>query len=75
MDKSYRKATRVLSRPSPRVVAANLAHAERSKTARTEVRAMLQAGQDAQALYEAETDRDRRVALLGVLRRGPSSLD
>lgn len=75
LDRPYRRARATLSRPAPSVAAAIDAGRRRDLEARREVKAMLEAGGDARALYEAETDKARRVALLGFLRRGASALE
>lgn len=72
---AFRKACRVL-KPDP-VKMAELHDAMRAdaNAARDAVRKALDAGADARTLYEAETDKLRRVILVGVLRRGMAALE
>lgn len=74
LGKSYRRARRLLAGPSPRVLAAIEAGKVTDAAARASVRRDIEAGADARALYEAETDKARRVALVGFLRRGMAAL-
>jgi hypothetical protein len=74
LDRNYRAARRVLSSPSARFLAAIEAGKVADAAARASVRRDIEAGADARALYEAETDKARRVALVGYLRRGMAAL-
>jgi len=74
LERNYRRARRTLASPSPRVLAAIEAGRIKDAEARASVRADIEAGADARALYEAETDKARKVALLGFLRRGAAAL-
>ncbi len=74
LDRNYRRARAILSRPSPRVLAAIEAGRVEDAKARASVLLDIERGADARALYEAETDKARRVALVGYLRRGLAAL-
>lgn len=74
LERNYRRARRTLASPSPRVLAAIEAGKVAHAAACASVRADIEAGADARALYEAETDKARKVALLGFLRRGMGAL-
>lgn len=74
-ESSYRRATAFL-RPSREKMAK--IHAEghaRANAARDSVRADLEAGASASELYERETDKERRVILVGVLRGNKTALE
>lgn len=75
LERSYRRARAVMSRPSPRVLAAIEAGKVADRIARASVKRDIEAGADARALYAAETDKARRVALVGYLRRGIAALE
>jgi hypothetical protein len=75
LDKSYRKAVNVLRPNRARLKALHEEARISANAARDSVRRDLEAGADAQALYQTETDKNRRVVLVGVLRRGLSALD
>lgn len=73
---SYAKTRRTLAKPAKSVLDAIADGKLEDRAARAAVRAMLAApGADPWALYRAETDKPRRVALLGFLRRGPAALE
>lgn len=72
--KRYARAKSVLSRPSKSVRLAIEERKKRDQKAREEVLLLLTDGADARQLYENETDKARRVALLGFLRRGMKAL-
>lgn len=74
LDRNFRGARRLLSTPSPRVLAAIEAGKVVDAAARASVKRDIEAGADARALYAVETDKARRVALVGYLRRGMAAL-
>lgn len=73
---SYAKTRRTLAKPGAATLAAIAAGKVEDRAARAAVRAMLaEPSADPWALYRAETDKPRRIALLGFLRRGPKALE
>lgn len=72
---NYRRAVRTLTAPNPRLAAVIEAGRAATNAARDSIRRDLEAGADARSLYERETDKERRIVLVGVLRRGIAALD
>lgn len=75
MDRSYRRAVNVLRPDAKRLKAIHEAARISANAARDSVRRDLEGGADAQALYQVETDKDRRIILCGFLRRGEAALE
>lgn len=74
LDRRYRAAVRTLGRPNARLAATLEAERVADNAMRDLIRAELESGADPRALYEAATDKRRRVILVGVLRCGAVAL-
>lgn len=70
----FRRARSVRSRPKTQLTARLDAERIADNALRDIIRAEIDAGADARALYAAANEPRRRVLLLGVLRRGTAAL-
>lgn len=74
IESSYSKAVAAL-RPSRSQMQKRHAQANAfANAARDSVRSDIESGLDPDFLYQKETNKERRVILLGYLRRGPEAL-
>lgn len=71
----FRRAARVLKPDAAKMAKLNDAMRVEANAARDQVRKALDAGADPRTLYASETDKMRRVILVGVLRRGAAALE